>query len=76
MAVAARAERALAELLEGSETAESALLEVPEEEAREVTWVRPDLVVDVEFLERTADGRLRHPTYRGLRSDLSPTDLG
>lgn len=75
LAVSAREERTLAQLLEGSEVAESALVEVPEEEAREVTWVRPDLVVDVEFLLRTADGRLRHPTYRGLRGDLSPTDL-
>lgn len=76
LAVPARAERALAARLEGSEVAASALIDVPAEEGREVTWVRPELVVDVEFLERTEDGRLRHPTYRGIRSDLSPSDLG
>lgn len=32
-------------------------------------WVRPTLVVEVGFTEWTADGRLRHPTFRGLRED-------
>jgi len=36
-------------------------------EARGVTWVAPELVVDVAFSERTRDGRLRHPTFRGVR---------
>lgn len=35
-------------------------------------WVKPHLVVDVKFTEWTADGRLRHPTYRGLRDDVDP----
>ena len=33
-------------------------------------WVRPELVCDVEFLGRSAGGRLRQPTYKGLRLDL------
>jgi bifunctional non-homologous end joining protein LigD len=32
-------------------------------------WVRPVLVVEVGFTEWTSDGRLRHPTFRGLRED-------
>ncbi|MGE5503087.1 MAG: DNA ligase D [Actinomycetota bacterium] len=32
-------------------------------------WVRPTLVVEVEFTEWTADGALRHPSYQGLRLD-------
>ncbi|MBC7323950.1 MAG: ATP-dependent DNA ligase, partial [Moorella sp. (in: Bacteria)] len=32
-------------------------------------WVAPRLVCVVEYLEHTADGRLRHPSYRGLRWD-------
>ena len=32
-------------------------------------WVRPDLVAEVAFTEWTADGRLRHPVYLGLRDD-------
>ena len=76
LAVPARTERAVADLLQGTEVSVAPLAEVPAEEARDVTWVRPEIVVDVEFLKRTGDGRLRHPTYRGLRSDLSPGDLG
>lgn len=76
LSVPARTERAVADRLAGTEVAESPFAEIPGAEAREVVWVRPEQVVDVEFLVRTADGRLRHPTYRGLRSDLSPSDLG
>ncbi|MDN5347847.1 MAG: ligase 1 [Clostridia bacterium] len=32
-------------------------------------WVEPRLVCEVEYLEETPDGRLRHPSYRGLRWD-------
>lgn len=35
-------------------------------------WVRPELVVEVEFGEWTADGRLRHPAYVGRRIDKDP----
>jgi ATP-dependent DNA ligase len=31
-----------------------------------VTWVDPVLSCQVEFTERTRDGRLRAPTYLGL----------
>ena len=33
-------------------------------------WVRPALVAEVKFTEWTADGKLRHPTYVGLRDDI------
>ncbi len=36
-------------------------------------WVRPELVAEVEFGEWTAEGRLRHPSYVGLRDDKEPT---
>jgi len=32
-------------------------------------WVRPELVAQVAFTEWTKDGRLRHPSFRGLRED-------
>lgn len=38
-------------------------------EARAVTWVEPKLVAEIGFTERTSDGRLRHPTFKGLRDD-------
>jgi bifunctional non-homologous end joining protein LigD len=38
-------------------------------ESRGVTWVKPELVGEVEFTEWTSDGRLRHPSFHGLRED-------
>jgi bifunctional non-homologous end joining protein LigD len=34
-----------------------------------VHWVEPKLVVEVAFTEWTGDGRLRHPSFVGLRED-------
>jgi bifunctional non-homologous end joining protein LigD len=42
---------------------------------RGVHWVRPELVADVEYSEWTRDGALRHPVFRGLREDRSPTEI-
>lgn len=36
---------------------------------RGLHWVRPELVAQVGFSEWTADGRLRHPRFTGLRKD-------
>ncbi len=49
--------------------AKSALQEVPAEAKRGVHWVKPKLVAEVAFLGWTRDGRLRHPSFRGLRED-------
>jgi len=32
-------------------------------------WVKPDLVAQIGFTEWTEDGKLRHPTFLGLRHD-------
>jgi bifunctional non-homologous end joining protein LigD len=37
--------------------------------ARKVHWVKPKLVVEVEFTEWTEDNILRHPSFQGLRED-------
>jgi bifunctional non-homologous end joining protein LigD len=37
-------------------------------------WVRPELVVEVEYLEITPIGKLRAPLYKGLRPDKTPDD--
>jgi bifunctional non-homologous end joining protein LigD len=39
------------------------------------TWVEPSMVVRVAFSEWTDSGRLRHPSYQGLRTDKSATDV-
>jgi bifunctional non-homologous end joining protein LigD len=38
-------------------------------------WVEPKLVAEVAFSEWTADGRLRHPSFQGLRADKRPKDV-
>ena len=37
-------------------------------------WVRPELVCDVEYLQMTAAGKLRAPSFKGLRPDKLPED--
>lgn len=44
-------------------------------DARGVHWLQPKLVADVAFTEWTADGTLRHPSFRGLRDDKPATDV-
>jgi bifunctional non-homologous end joining protein LigD len=48
---------------------------VPREVARDARWVEPDLVGEVAFAAWTADGRMRHPSWRGLRDDLDADDV-
>jgi bifunctional non-homologous end joining protein LigD len=36
---------------------------------RRLHWVTPEIVVEVEYHLRTADGRLRQPVFRGVRPD-------
>lgn len=36
---------------------------------RGVTWVKPELVGEIQFSEWTSDGRLRQPSFQGLRED-------
>ena len=38
-------------------------------------WVTPSLVAQIKFTEWTADGKLRHPVYLGLRDDKKPADV-
>ncbi len=40
--------------------------------ARRTHWVLPHLVCEVRFVEWTADGRVRQPSYQGLRSRIDP----
>lgn len=40
-----------------------------------VHWVRPELVVEVEFAGWTGDRLLRHAVYKGLRADMHPADV-
>jgi bifunctional non-homologous end joining protein LigD len=42
---------------------------MPKVRKGDVVWVEPELVCEVEFVEWTHDGRLRAPSYQGLRED-------
>jgi bifunctional non-homologous end joining protein LigD len=42
----------------------------PALQARGAHWVRPEVVVEVEYGEWTSEGRLRHPVYMGQRVDV------
>jgi bifunctional non-homologous end joining protein LigD len=44
-------------------------------EARGVTWVKPMLVAQVQFRDWTADGNIRHTSFRGLRDDIDPSSV-
>jgi bifunctional non-homologous end joining protein LigD len=41
-----------------------------------VTFVHPELVAEIGFTEWTADGRLRHPRFLGLRRDKPAQEVG
>ncbi|MET8878032.1 non-homologous end-joining DNA ligase [Nocardia sp. NPDC004604] len=42
---------------------------------KDAIWVTPELVGEVTFTEWTGEGRLRHPSWRGLRPDKSPNEV-
>ncbi len=42
---------------------------------RAATWVEPELVAQIAFMEWTSDGRLRHPSFLGLRTDKPARDV-
>ncbi|HSF26640.1 MAG TPA: non-homologous end-joining DNA ligase [Actinomycetes bacterium] len=48
---------------------------LPAADARQARWVAPEIVGEVAFSEWTRDGRLRHPRWRGLRTDKAPKDV-
>jgi bifunctional non-homologous end joining protein LigD len=48
---------------------------MPKVRRGDVVWVTPKLVCEVEFVEWTHDGRLRAPSYQGLREDKAPAEV-
>jgi bifunctional non-homologous end joining protein LigD len=41
---------------------------------RDARWVKPRLVAQIAFTEWTGDGKLRHPSFQGLRDDKRPEE--
>src|SRR3989454_3323252 len=48
---------------------------MPKVRKSDVIWVEPKLVCEVEFAEWTHDGRLRAPSYKGLREDKGAEEV-
>jgi bifunctional non-homologous end joining protein LigD len=69
----ARTLRALAAGFRPLVRATPPFLDPPRE--RGVTWLAPRLVAQIGFMERTGDGRLRHPVYLGLREDKAAEEV-
>lgn len=42
---------------------------------RQARFAAPRLVCEVEFTEWTPDGKVRHPSFKGLRADRKPLDV-
>jgi bifunctional non-homologous end joining protein LigD len=64
----------LMKLLELRETKKCPFVNTPKTN-EQPHWVRPELVAQIKFTEWTADAKLRHPVYLGLRDDKKPTDV-
>jgi len=41
-----------------------------------VTWVKPAIVCEISYREKTKDGAIRHPSFKGLREDKNAKDVG
>ncbi|MBF4463030.1 MULTISPECIES: ATP-dependent DNA ligase [unclassified Rathayibacter] len=56
-------------------TSDEPAVSVPPLESRGVHWVRPVLVGEVRYRERTASGTLRQPVWRGWRADKAASEV-
>ncbi|WP_035201000.1 non-homologous end-joining DNA ligase [Agrobacterium tumefaciens] len=48
---------------------------VPYAEKADIVWVEPTLIAEIEFRAWTADGKLRHASYKGLRERQDNADV-
>ncbi len=73
----AEIDRLLAKLrpLERRDSPFDVVPKMPRVRKGDVVWVEPRLVCDVAFSEWTHDGRLRQPSYQGLREDKAPGEV-
>ncbi len=64
--------RELAKLLEPDRIDRPAVRGAPN--AAIARWVKPKRVAEIAFTEWTPDGRIRHPSFQGLRMDKAPEE--
>ncbi|MBS7566692.1 DNA ligase D [Mucilaginibacter sp. Bleaf8] len=41
----------------------------------DVTWLRPELICEVAYVEMTSDGVFRQPSFQGMRSDKKASEI-
>jgi bifunctional non-homologous end joining protein LigD len=66
--------KALAARLQGLEIEHCPFTNRPDPDAKP-HWVKPVLVIEAKFNEWTKSGKLREPTFIGLRTDVNPKDV-
>ncbi|HET6984218.1 MAG TPA: non-homologous end-joining DNA ligase, partial [Myxococcaceae bacterium] len=66
--------RRLLSLLKKDEVPRPAVDDAPR--MRDAHWVTPRHVAELQFTEWTRDGKLRHPSFQGLREDKGPQEIG
>ena len=60
-------------MMQPLKTSTSPFVDVPKTN-EPVQWIKPKLVVQVKFSEWTADRRMRHPIFLGIRSDKKASE--
>jgi bifunctional non-homologous end joining protein LigD len=74
--IGAAAERELLAVLEPLRVDAAPFVDtVPREDAKAAIWVRPEIVVEVKYGQRTPDGRLRFPRLLRLRPDKAAEEV-
>ena len=68
-------QRELMELFMPLETEDCPFSKKPNLKGRKATWLRPELICEVKFSEWTQSGNMRHPSFKGLRFDKTPTEI-
>jgi bifunctional non-homologous end joining protein LigD len=67
--------RRLRARLEGIEVREPPFTKGLGRERKGIHWVRPEVVVQVAFIEWTGHGKLRHPRFLGVRADKEASEV-
>jgi bifunctional non-homologous end joining protein LigD len=67
--------RQLRKQLEAMRQTQMPFVDVPASAANGVTWVRPELVAEVQFSTWTADELVRQASFKGVREDKKATEV-
>ncbi len=49
--------------------------QIEKQKTGKIFWLKPEIVVEVEYAELTAEGLLRQASFKGFRSDKSPAEI-